>query len=137
MMVYVNKQAQRAKSIYAGYVNENWYFYNLDKSPTTTAVKLINKSTNDIAATFANSTKAGIVTKTGTAVAKIVEKVGTQVENTAQKIKTTIKSTVGAAVKSAVQKVVQSVADKAKEALSNFVKNIFSRATGAVIPFDA
>ena len=137
MMVYVNKQAQRAKSIYAGYVNENWYFYNLDKSPTTTAVKLINKSTNDIAATFANSTKAGIVTKTGTAVAKIVEKVGTQVENTAQKIKTTIKSTVGAAVKSAAQKVVQSVADKAKEALSNFVKNIFSRATGAVIPFDA
>ncbi len=123
LMVYVNRQAMRAKSIYAGYVTEDWYFYNVDKSPTLVATKLIDKSTKDIAAVFVNETKSNIVTKTGTTVSKVVNTVGTKVEQAAQNVRTQIKSTIGAAVKSVVQKGLEAV----KDTVSNFFKNMFSR----------
>ena len=47
LMDYINTQAKRAKSVYAGFVDEDWVFYTLDASPTTTATKLIDKSTKD------------------------------------------------------------------------------------------
>lgn len=123
LMIYVNKQAMRAKSVYAGYVTEDWYFFNLDKSPTLTATKLIDKSTKDIAAAFVNPTKASIVTKTGTAVSKVVNTIGTRVEEVAQNIRTQVKATIGAAVKSVAQKALDSV----KTSITNFVKDMFSR----------
>ena len=123
LMIYVNKQAMRAKSVYAGYVTEDWYFYNLDKSPTTTATKLIDMSTKDIAAAFVNETKSSIVTKTGTAVSKVVNTIGTRVEQTAQNIRTQIKSTIGAAIQSVAQKAFDSV----KTSITNFAKDMFSR----------
>ena len=123
LMIYVNKQAMRAKSVYAGYVTEDWYFYNIDKSPTTTATKLIDKSTKDIAAAFVNPTKSEIITKTGNTVKSIVGSIGYKVEEVAQNIRTQIKSTIGAAVQSVVQKAFDSV----KTSVTNFVKDMFSR----------
>ena len=123
LMIYVNKQAMRAKSVYAGYVTEDWYFYNLDKSPTTTATKLIDKSTKDIAAAFVNPTKSGIITKTGNTVKSIVGSIGYKVEEVAQNIRTQIKSTIGAAIQSVVQKAFDSV----KTSIANFAKDMFSR----------
>ena len=123
LMIYVNKQAMRAKSVYAGYVTEDWYFYNLDKSPTTTATKLIDKSTKDIAAAFVNPTKSEIITKTGNTVKSIVGSIGYKVEEVAQNIRTQIKSTIGAAVQSVVQKAFDSV----KTSIANFAKDMFSR----------
>ena len=123
LMIYVNKQAMRAKSVYAGYVTEDWYFYNIDKSPTTTATKLIDKSTKDLAAAFVNPTKSTIITKTGNTVKSIVGSIGYKVEEVAQNIRTQIKSTIGAAVQSVVQKAFDSV----KTSVTNFVKDMFSR----------
>lgn len=123
LMIYVNKQAMRAKSVYAGYVTEDWYFYNLDKSPTTTATKLIDKSTKDIAAAFVNPTKSEIITKTGNTVKSIVGSIGYKVEEVAQNIRTQIKSTIGAAIQSVVQKAFDSV----KTSIANFAKDMFSR----------
>ena len=123
LMIYVNKQAMRAKSVYAGYVTEDWYFYNLDKSPTTTATKLIDKSTKDIAAAFVNPTKSGIITKTGNTVKSIVGSIGYKAEEVAQNIRTQIKSTIGAAIQSVVQKAFDSV----KTSIANFAKDMFSR----------
>ena len=123
LMIYVNKQAMRAKSVYAGYVTEDWYFYNIDKSPTTTATKLIDKSTKDLAAAFVNPTKSEIITKTGNTVKSIVGSIGYKVEEVAQNIRTQIKSTIGAAVKSVVQKAFDSV----KTSITNFAKDMFSR----------
>ena len=123
LMIYVNQQAMRAKAVYTGYVTENWYFYNLDKSPTTTATKLIDKSTKNIAAAFVNPTKSEIVTKTGNTVKSIVSTIGYKVEETAQNIRTQVKSTIGAAIQSVVQKAFDSV----KTSVTNFVKDMFSR----------
>ena len=123
LMIYVNQQAMRAKAVYTGYVTENWYFYNLDKSPTTTATKLIDKSTKNIAAAFVNPTKSGIVTKSGNTVKSIVSTIGYKVEETAQNIRTQVKSTIGAAIQSVVQKAFDSV----KTSVTNFVKDMFSR----------
>jgi hypothetical protein len=123
LMIYVNQQAMRAKAVYTGYVTEDWYFYNLDKSPTTTATKLIDKSTKNIAAAFVNPTKSEIVTKTGNTVKSIVSTIGYKVEETAQNIRTQVKSTIGAAIQSVVQKAFDSV----KTSVTNFVKDMFSR----------
>lgn len=123
LMIYVNRQAMRAKSVYAGYVTEDWYFYNIDKSPTTTATKLIDKSTKDLAAAFVNPTKSTIITKTGNTVKAIVGSIGYKVEEVAQNIRTQIKSTIGAAFQSIAQKAFDSV----KTSITNFAKDMFSR----------
>lgn len=123
LMIYVNKQAMRAKSVYAGYVTEDWYFYNIDKSPTTTATKLIDKSTKDLAAAFVNPTKSEIITKSGNTVKSIVGSIGYKVEEVAQNIRTQIKSTIGAAIQSVIQKAFDSV----KTSITNFAKDMFSR----------
>ncbi len=127
LMIYVNKQAMRAKSIYAGYVNADWYFYNLDKSPTLTATKLIDKSTRDISAAIVNEKKASIVTKTGAAVSKVVNTIGTKIETRVAEVKAKVKSTIGAAVKSAAEKVVQSVVSAVKDKVTSFFSNLFAR----------
>lgn len=134
LMIYLNKQAQRAKSVYAGYVDEDWYFYNLDKSPTLTATKLIDKSTKNIAAAFVNEQKAGAVTAIGNNVSKVVNNIGTKVEQTVQNVKTQIKSTIGAAVKS----VFKNIGTSLKNAVTNVFKNLFAKFTGsAMITFNA
>ena len=127
LMIYVNKQAMRAKSIYAGYVNADWYFYNLDKSLTLTATKLIDKSTRDISAAIVNEKKASIVTKTGAAVSKVVNTIGTKIETRVAEVKAKVKSTIGAAVKSAAEKVVQSVVSAVKDKVTGFFSNLFAR----------
>lgn len=123
LMIYLNRQAMKAKSVYAGYVDTNWYFYNLNKSPTITATKLIDKSTKDIAAAFVNPTKSGIVTKTGNTVSKVINTIGSRIEKTAQAIRTKIKSTIGATLSSVVKKTLQHV----KSTITSFFKNMFSR----------
>ncbi|MBP5272199.1 MAG: hypothetical protein ILO43_04445, partial [Clostridia bacterium] len=123
LMIYVNRQAQRAKSVYAGYVTEDWFFYNLDKSPTLTATKLIDKSTKDISAAFVNPTKSNIVASVGKAVSSVVNRVGTGIESVVNSIKTQIKSTIGAAIQGVVEKAI----DSAKSAVSDFFKNLFNR----------
>lgn len=147
LMVYLNKQVQKAKSVYAGDLDpvkvvakdgtetlEYWTIYNLNKSPTLTATKLIDKSTKNISEAFVNQTKAGIVSNTGKTVSKVVNAVGTKVEETVQNIKTQIKSTIGVALKGLADKALNSV----KEAAISFVKGLFSRFFGSgMITFNA
>lgn len=126
LMIYVNRQAQRAKSVYAGYVTADWYFYNLDKSPTLTATKLIDKSTKDISAAFVNPTASSIINRVGSGVSSVVSRIGNGIESVVNSIKTQIKSTIGAAI----QSVIQNVVDAAKNAVTGFFQNLFNR--GAV-----
>lgn len=126
LMVYVNRQAQRAKSVYAGYVTPDWYFYNLDKSPTLTATKLIDKSTKDISEAFVNPTASSIINRVGSGVSSVVSRIGNGIESVVNSIKTQIKSTIGAAI----QSVIQNVVDAAKNAVTGFFQNLFNR--GAV-----
>lgn len=123
LVVYLNRLAMRSKTVYTGRVDDGWYFYNLDKSPTTTATKLINKSTNDIAKAMEIESQKTVVQKTGETVSKIVNKVGTKVEERANSVKQKVRQTVGAAV----QKVVQSVVDSAKAKVKDFFTNLFNR----------
>ena len=140
LMVYVNKQAMRAKSVYAGNLTpiENvdkdgnvsydyWQFYSIDKSPTTTATKLIQKSTDNIAAAFVNPTKSGIVTNIGGTVKSIVGNVGYKIEETAKNIRAQIKSTIG----STIQGFVQSALDGVKNTVSTLFKGMLSRLFGS------
>lgn len=127
LMVYVNQQAKKAKAVYAGYVDEDWYFYNLDKSPTVTATKLIQKSTNDIADAIEVDAAKTVVQKTGDTLNKAVNTVGTKVESAADSVKQKVQATVGNAVKSAVQSVAQRVLSNAKTTVSNFFSKLFNR----------
>ena len=125
LMVYLNQQTRKAKAVYAGYVDENWYFYNLDKSPTATATKLIQSSTNNIAAAIEVDAAKTAVQKTGDALNKVVDTVGTKVETAAADVKTAVQSTVGNAVKSTVKSAVQKVTAKAKSTVSSFFSKVF------------
>lgn len=119
LMNYVNEQAQRAKAVYAGTVNEDWVFYSLDASPTTTATKLIDKSTKDIAAAFPNGSErqAGIE-QNGKTVSTIVSKVGTRIEATNKAIATKVKET--------ATKLLGGIFEKAKTSVESIAKNLFS-----------
>lgn len=123
LRAYVNAQAKRAKSVYTSVVDEDWVFYTLDASPTTTATKLINKSTEDIAATMPNgSAKQLGVKETGTRVAKIVQTIGTRIEATNAKI---VES-----VKAAVTKVFGDIGARIKDGVKNIVASLFSTIFG-------
>ena len=124
LMVYLNRLAIRSKTVYTGKVDDGWYFYNVDKSPTMTATKLIKKSTDDLVKVTAVEVRKPIIQKTGDTVREIVAKVGTRAEETAQKIQTKIQETVGQAIKAAAQRVFDSV----KTSIVDFFKGLFNRA---------
>ena len=123
LMIYVNKQAMRAKAVYTGYVTEDWYFYNLDKSPTTTATKLISKSTTDLVNATAVEIRKPVIQKAGDTVKNIVSTIGYKVEETAMNIRTQIKNSIGEAIKSVAQKAFDTV----KNSVVNFFKGLFNR----------
>lgn len=129
LMGYVNEQAKKAKSVYTDKVDLNWTFYNLDTSPTTTATKLIQKSTDDITKIMndstsyraigedgqpaVNSPRGELVAKTGAQVKSIVSKIGTRIEETNKKIADGIKEAakrvfgnIGAQIKTGIEKLV-------------------------------
>lgn len=119
LRTYINNQAKKAKAVYTGTVDEDWVFYTLDASPTTTATKLINKSTEDIAAAMPNgSAKQLSVKETGSAVSKIVQKIGTRIEETNAKIVDSIKAS--------ITKVFGDIGAKLKDGISKVVSGLFS-----------
>ena len=123
LRTYLNAQVKRAKSVYTSVVDEDWVFYTLDASPTTTATKLINKSTEDIAATMPNgSAKQLGVKENGTRVAKIVQTIGTRIEATNAKI---VES-----VKSAFTKVFGDISARITDSVKKIVASLFSTIFG-------
>lgn len=149
LMVYVNRQAKKAKAVYAGdltpqpiYDGEDivdytyWQFYNIDKSTVTVATKLINKSTQDIASRIENPVKASIVSKTGETVSAIVTNVGTRIEAQTAKIKAQVKE----AAKSAIKQIATSALNVAKNVITNIFSNfgkLFSKSNSGMITFNA
>ena len=123
LMNYVNAQAQKSKSIYAGKVNEDWVFYNLDTSPTTTATKLIDKSTKDIAAAFPEGSQrqAGIK-QNGETASKIVGTVGKRIEETNKAIAKNVKDV--------ATKLLGGIFEKAKASVESVAKNLFTSIFG-------
>ena len=138
LMGYVNEQAKKAKSVYTDKVDLNWTFYNLDTSPTTTATKLIQKSTDDITKIMndstsyraigedgqpaANSPRGELVAKTGAQVKSIVSKIGTRIEETNKAIATRIKES--------ATKILGGFVEKAKTSVESIAKNLFSSIFG-------
>ena len=128
LMVYLNKQVKKAKSVYTSNVDENWYFYNLDKSLALTATKLINKSTAEVADLIAGDTKVaeakkGIVTQTGSTVSSIVSKVGGAIENRIASVNEKIATSIKSAAKSVLSKAISSIGS----VLSNLFSSMFNR----------
>ena len=123
LMVYLNRLAIRSKTVYTGQVDEGWYFYNLDKSPTTTATKLISKSTTDLVNATAVEIRKPVIQKAGDTVKNIVSTIGYKVEETAMNIRTQIKNSIGEAIKSVAQKAFDTV----KNSVVNFFKGLFNR----------
>ena len=123
LMVYLNRLAIRSKTVYTGQVDEGWYFYNLDKSPTTTATKLINKSTTDLVNATAVEIRKPVIQKAGDTVKNIVSTIGYKVEETAMNIRTQIKNSIGEAIKSVAQKAFDTV----KNSVVDFFKGLFNR----------
>lgn len=123
LMNYVNDQAKRAKAVYTGTVDEDWVFYTLDASPTTTATKLIDKSTKDIAAAFPDGSErqAGIQ-QNGKTVSTIVNKIGTRIEATNAKIVDSIKASIA--------KAFGDIGAKLKDGISKVVSGLFSNLFG-------
>ena len=131
LMVYMNNMALKAKAVYAGDltpvtkngVTTYWQFYNLDKSPTATLNKVIEKTTENIAACFVSDKQKTVVTNTGAAVQKVVNAVSTAVETTVTKVTTKVTT----AAKTAASKVVKSVASTIKSTASSLFSKIFSK----------
>ena len=128
LMVYLNKQVKKAKSVYTSNVDENWYFYNLDKSLTLTATKLINKSTTEVAKLIEGDTKIaeakkGIITQTGSTVSSIVSKVGGAIENRITTVNEKIATSIKSAAKSVLSKAISSIGS----VLSNLFSSMFNR----------
>lgn len=130
LMVYLNRLAIRSKTVYTGKVDNGWYFYNIDKSPTLTATKLIKKSTDDLVNATAVEIRKPVIQKAGDTVKSIVETVGNKVEETAHKVQAKIKETIGQAIKSVAQKAFDSI----KSSVVNFFKGLFNR---GMITFNA
>lgn len=153
ILLYLNNQAKKAKTVYTGIIeptyeidedgkvitrDETWDFYNIDDSPTLTATKLINKSTQAfVAAIGSNSkhtaTQSAAVQKVGDAVSRVVTNVGTKIEQQ----KTIIKAKVKEAAKSVLSKVAQSLTSVAKSAFSNLITNIGKLFNRSLITFEA
>ena len=126
LMDYVNAQAERSKAVYAGYVDENWTFYNLDASPTLTATKLIDKSTKDIAAAFPEGSERqkGIL-QNGSAVSAVVSRIGNSVEGVVKSVADRIKAAIG----DTVQKAISAVTDRVKDMISGLLGNLFNNSS--------
>ena len=122
LVVYLNRLAMRSKTGYTGKVDDGWYFYNVNKSPTTTATKLINKATTDLVNATAVEIRKPVVQKVGDTVQSIVEKVGTRIETNVKKVQDQIKNSIGQAIKSIAQKAIDSV----KTSIVNFFKGLFA-----------
>ncbi len=122
LVVYLNRTARRSKTGFTGKVDDGWYFYNVNKSPTTTATKLINKATTDLVNATAVEIRKPVVQKVGDTVQSIVEKVGTRMETNVKKVQDQIKNSIGQAIKSIAQKAIDSV----KTSIVNFFKGIFA-----------
>ena len=122
LVVYLNRLAMRSKTGYTGKVDDGWYFYNVNKSPTTTATKLINKATTDLVNATAVEIRKPVVQKAGDTVQTIVEKVGTRIETNVKKVQDQIKNSIGQAIKSIAQKAIDSV----KTSIVNFFKGLFA-----------
>lgn len=122
LIVYLNRTAMRSKTGYTGKVDDGWYFYNVNKSPTTTATKLINKATTDLVNATAVEIRKPVVQKVGDTVQSIVEKVGTHIETNVKKVQDQIKNSIGQAIKSIAEKAIDSV----KTSIVNFFKGIFA-----------
>jgi hypothetical protein len=122
LVVYLNRLAMRSKAGYTGKVDDGWYFYNVNKSPTTTATKLINKATTDLVNATAVEIRKPVVQKVGDTVQSIVEKVGTRIETNVKKVQDQIKNSIGQAIKSIAQKAIDSV----KTSIVNFFKGLFA-----------
>ena len=122
LVVYLNRLAMRSKAGYTGKVDDGWYFYNVNKSPTTTATKLINKATTDLVNATAVEIRKPVVQKVGDTVQTIVEKVGTRIETNVKKVQDQIKNSIGQAIKSIAQKSIDSV----KTSIVNFFKGLFA-----------
>lgn len=154
LMVYLNKQAKKAKAVYAGNLNpldENgnplldangervyWQFYNVDKSLTIVATKLIKKSADDLAGLIAgdnkvSETKKDVISKTGSTVATIVEKVGTKIEATTAKVTSQIAS----AAKSVASKLFSSAVSSVKTVATSLFSNIGKLFSRSMITFNA
>lgn len=155
VMIYLNQQAKKAKSVYSGiltpkytrdelgnttsvYYDTYWNFYNVDSSMVTTATKLIQKSTNALVAAIGTdnkhtATQSAAVQKVGNAVSQVVTNVGTKIEQQ----KTIIKAKVKEVAKSVLSKAAQSLTSVAKSAFSNLVTNIGKLFNRSLITFDA
>lgn len=126
LMVYLNKQVKRAKSVYTSNVDKDWYFYNLDKSLTLTATKMINKSTNEIAKLIAGDTKIaeakkGIITQTGTVASSIIGKVGGAIETRITAVKEKVAESVKSVAKSVFTKAISSIGSVISNLLSSML----------------
>ena len=154
LMVYLNKQAKKAKAVYAGNLNPldeegnplldangervYWQFYNVDKSLTIVATKLIKKSADDLAGLIAgdnkvSETKKDVISKTGSTVATIVEKVGTKIEATTAKVTSQIAS----AAKSVASKLFSSAVSSVKTVATSLFSNIGKLFSKSMITFNA
>lgn len=154
LMVYLNKQAKKAKAVYAGNLNPldeegnplldangervYWQFYNVDKSLTIVATKLIKKSADDLAGLIAgdnkvSETKKDVISKTGSTVATIVEKVGTRIEATTAKVTSQIAS----AAKSVASKLFSSAVSSVKTVVTSLFSNIGKLFSKSMITFNA
>ena len=133
LMIYLNNQAKKAKEVYAGDLGptaktvdiygtteyENyWQFYNIDKSPTVVATKLIQKSTEGISAAIVDEKESAAVSKAGNSIATTVSTVGAKIE--AQTV--AVKEKVAVAVTTTLK----TVATKAVSTLKSVVTNLFS-----------
>lgn len=126
LMNYVNEQARKSKSVFTDNVSEDWVFYNLDTSPTMTATKLINKSTEDIAAAMPNgSAKQLSVKENGKTVSKIVETVGNKIEDTNRVIAKKVKDVATTLFGKLIDNVKTGVENVAKNLFSNIFSNLF------------
>ena len=126
LMNYVNEQARKSKSVFTDNVSEDWVFYNLDTSPTMTATKLINKSTEDIAAAMPNGSANQLsVKENGKTVSKIVETVGNKIEDTNRVIAKKVKDVATTLFGKLIDNVKTGVENVAKNLFSNIFSNLF------------
>ncbi|MBQ8469477.1 MAG: hypothetical protein IJ547_02665, partial [Clostridia bacterium] len=135
LRTYVNAQAKKAKSVYAGTLtslsaevaeDDLWTFYTLDRSPTLTATKLINKSAENIAAAYPDVQKP-YVEERGKIVSGLVNTVGTTIENTVK----SVTDRIAEATRSVVERVVSGLRDGIKNLISGLLGNLGNLFGGA------
>lgn len=58
VLLYFNRIAEQSKSTFAGYVNSDWHFYNLDRNVSLTATKVTARVSEDIGNIVADGFRA-------------------------------------------------------------------------------